>query len=371
MSTRVSNAARRTPGGLVDIVSGSFGAGHDAAASAIAHRLQARGIRTRTWDVVELMPGRLGRAVRSGYLRQVQSAPATWRWLLHAVESHEGVAAGIGRALQTTEGGLLEIAAGGPDAIVSTHPFASQALGHLRSRGRLQAPVTTYLTDMSVHRLWVHPGVDEHLAIHDLPAREALALGARSATVVAPAVSTAFGRVAKDPWARAQARRALALPEGERLVLITGGSCGIGRLIDSARDVAATGVATPVVLCGTNARLLGRVRERRDMVGLGWVEDMPALLSAVDVVIQNAGGITSLETAAAGVPMITYRCIAGHGETNAAALDAAGIAPWVRDPDGLGVALLRALHAKPIGSCARRHLPDVVDTLFPTPALIA
>ena len=130
------------------------------------------------------MPGRLGRAVRSGYLRQVQSAPATWRWLLHVVERHEGVAVGIGRALQTTEGGLLEIAADGPDAIVSTHPFASQALGHLRSGGRLQAPVTTYLTDMSVHRLWVHPGVDEHLAVHDLPAREALALGARSATVV-------------------------------------------------------------------------------------------------------------------------------------------------------------------------------------------
>jgi UDP-N-acetylglucosamine:LPS N-acetylglucosamine transferase len=371
MSTRISNAARAAPGGLVDIVSGSFGAGHDAAASAIADRLQARGFRTRTWDVVDLMPGRLGRAVRSGYLRQVQSAPASWRWLLHAVERREGVAAGIGRALETTEGGLLEIAADGPDAIVSTHPFASQALGHLRSIGRLEAPVTTYLTDMSVHRLWVHPGVDEHLAVHALPAQEALALGARSATVVEPAVSTAFGRVARDRLTRGHGRRAFALPRGERLALITGGSCGIGRLFESARDVAATGVATPVVLCGTNARLLARVHRRPDMVGLGWVEDMPALVSAVSVVIQNAGGITSLETAAAGVPMVTYRCIAGHGETNAAALDAAGIAPWVRDQDRLGVALLRALHAKPIGRCARLDLPDVVDTLFPTPALIA
>ena len=74
MSTRSSNAARPAPGGLVDIVSGSFGAGHDAAASAIADQLHARGFQTRTWDVVDLMPGRLGRALRSGYLRQVQSA---------------------------------------------------------------------------------------------------------------------------------------------------------------------------------------------------------------------------------------------------------------------------------------------------------
>lgn len=210
MCTRSINAARPAPGGLVDIVSGSFGAGHDGAASAIADRLHARGFQTRTWDVVDLMPGRLGRAVRSGYLRQVQSAPATWRWLLHAVERHERVAVGIGSALHTTEGGLLEIAAYGPDAIVSTHPFASQALGHLRSTGRLRAPVTTYLTDMSVHRLWVHPGV------HGLPAREALALGARSATVGAGVVATHARRdpVAAGPLGRARgagrpARRAL------------------------------------------------------------------------------------------------------------------------------------------------------------------
>ena len=345
MSTRSTDHLPSDPGGLVDIVSGSFGAGHDAAASAIADQLRARGVRTRTWDGVDLMPGRVGRVVRSGYLRQVQSAPATWRWLLHAVERREAMTAAVGRALHTTEAGLLEIAAARPDAIVSTHPFASQALGHLRSNGRLDTPVTTYLTDMSVHRLWVHPGVDEHLAVHGIPAREALALGARSATVVEPAVSAAFRRAAHDPWTRVRARRALALPEDERLALVTGGSCGIGRLLTSARDVVGTGIATPVVLCGTNARLLARVRERPHMVGLGWVADMPALMSAVDVVIQNAGGITSLEAAAAGVPMVTYRCIAGHGETNAAALDAAGLAPWVRSSEALTTTLLEAIHA--------------------------
>lgn len=52
--------------GLVDIVSGSFGAGHDAAAREIALRLEARGYATRTWDIVDLMPGHLGRILRAG-----------------------------------------------------------------------------------------------------------------------------------------------------------------------------------------------------------------------------------------------------------------------------------------------------------------
>jgi processive 1,2-diacylglycerol beta-glucosyltransferase len=372
MTTR-NGIPDRTPrvGGLVDVVSGSFGAGHDAAASAIAVQLRSRGFETRTWDVVDLMPGHLGRLVRSGYLNQVQSAPATWRWLLHAIEHRDGVAELVRRALRTTEGALLKIAGDRPDAFVSTHPFASQALGHLRSTGRLDAPVTTYLTDMSVHRLWVHDGVDSHLAVHDVPAAEARTLGARSTSTVQPAVPAAFAEAERAPWVTAQARRALGLPHGDRLALLTGGSCGIGQLFRSALEVAATGVVTPVVLCGTNTRLLERIRRRRDMIGLGWVDEMPRLLSAVDVVVQNAGGITSLESRAARVPMITYRCIPGHGETNAAALEAAGIAPWVRRPGDLLPGLLGALLTTPIGSGSRREDPGVVDTLFPVPALIA
>src|SRR6478752_1954594 len=169
--------------GLVDIVSGSFGAGHDAAGREIARRLEARGFATRTWDIVDLMPGAVGRALRAGYLRQVQSLPATWSWTLRSVEAHPSVARGVVRAMGMAEPGLLALAADGPVAIVSTHPFASQALGRLRQSGRLDIPVVTYLTDMSVHPLWVHPAVDLHLAVHALPAAQARSLGGRAVVV--------------------------------------------------------------------------------------------------------------------------------------------------------------------------------------------
>ena len=84
----------------VDIVSGSFGTGHDVAAEAIAHQLRERGHATRTWDVVDLMPGHLGRMLRSGYLTQIQSMPATWRWTLAAIDRHDSVMQGIVRALR-------------------------------------------------------------------------------------------------------------------------------------------------------------------------------------------------------------------------------------------------------------------------------
>jgi len=356
-------------------VSGSFGAGHDAAAAAITQQLHAAGIGSRTWDIVDLMPGRLGRILRTGYLRQVSAMPATWRWTLDTVSHHERIAELTSRALASSEHALQGIADERPDMFICTHPFPAQALGRMRRRGTLDIPVTTYLTDMSVHRLWVNPGVDVHLAIHDLPAEQARALGAGRTLVVDPAVCASFCSVVRDPRTRRRARLVHGLPEsGEhRLALVTGGSCGIGDLYRSAVEIAATGVVTPVVLCGTNTRLLERVRRNPAMIGLGWVADMPHLLAAVDVVVQNSGGMTSLESRAAGVPMITYRCIAGHGETNAAALDAAGLAPWVREPSGLPTALVQALCLASVPGAARPgpRSPGVVDSLFRTSALIA
>ncbi|MEO7350701.1 MAG: galactosyldiacylglycerol synthase [Marmoricola sp.] len=374
MSSAYSPFARSAASGRqhVDIVSGSFGAGHDVAADAIAQQLHARGFSTRTWDVVDLMPGHLGRMLRSGYLKQIQSMPATWRWTLGAIDRHASVTRCIVRALRTVEAALLDIAAGCPNHFVSTHPFPSQALGHLRASGRLRVPVTTYLTDMSVHRLWVHPGVDTHLAVHDIPARQARSLGAGETLVVNPAVRASFAATTRTRAGQRSARRALGLPDHERhLALVTGGAYGIGQLFETARDLAATGLVTPVVLCGTNTRLLAKVERHPSMIGLGWVTDMPRVLQAVDVVVQNSGGMTSLETGAAAVPMITYRCIAGHGETNASALDVAGLASWARDPGQLHRSLLNALHVRALWSQRSWMATDVVDALFPVSALIA
>lgn len=62
-------------------------------------------------------------------------------------------------------------------------------------------------------------------------------------------------------------------------------------------------------------------------------------MHAADVLVQNAGGLTSLEAFACGLPVASYRCIPGHGLTNAAALDEAGAAVWIRDPADLKAVL--------------------------------
>ncbi|MGZ4455194.1 MAG: MGDG synthase family glycosyltransferase [Nocardioides sp.] len=328
---------------LVHVVSGSFGAGHDAAAREIALRLRDQGHLVQMWDVVDFFPARIGRMLRAAYLKQLEVSPASWGVLLRHLAPGGPLHRLVTRALGIASRRLLAVTRGS-DLVVSTHPFASQALGRLRARGRLTTPAVTYLTDLSVHPLWVHPSVDLHLALHEVAARQAEQWGGR-ASVIEPLVPRVDAAVVAPEGSRTAYRAAWGLPPSARLALVVGGSLGIGELTATAQDVLATGLAVPVVVCGHNAGLRQRLEQVPGVVALGWRDDLPGLLRIADCVIQNAGGFTSLEALAAGVPVLTYRCLPGHGQTNAAALEEAGMVPWAREPGDLAPALLAAFTA--------------------------
>jgi processive 1,2-diacylglycerol beta-glucosyltransferase len=343
----------------IAVVSGSYGAGHDAAADALALRLREDGHVVRRLDVAEELPWRVGVLLRWLYFTQLRLLPGSWGSTLRWVD-HPRVLAVVRRVLGWL-GRRLVREVSGAGLVVSTHPFASQALGEARADGRLDVPVVTYLTDASVHPLWVHPAVDRHLAIHAVTAEQARALGGVT-TVVRPAVRRA-ARATTVPW-----------PAERPVALLVGGSCGVGELADAALDVLATGVMTPVVACGTNQRLHDQLAAVPGVVALGWRDDLASLVGAADCVVQNAGGMTSLEALAAGTPTLTYRPIPGHGLTNAEALDRAGLVPWVVDADALERALTRVLLA-PESFGLPQDAPDPAAVLLslvaPVPALVA
>lgn len=320
----------------VAIVTGSYGAGHDAAARELARHLRDAGCTVSVHDVAELLPCAMGPMLRHAYYTQLRVRPGSWDTTLRQLEPgrflYRAAASGLGLGA-----GAVARAVDGSDLVLTTHPFGAQALGHARRRGLLSVPVVTYLTDASVHGLWVHPDVDLHLAIHDVAAEQARAHGGTAVTIqpMAPAVRSSARSAGIDPLAGFEII-------GPR-ALVVGGSLGIGELEEAAKDVTATGVMTPVVVCGTNDALRARLEVTPGVVALGWRDDMSDLLATSDCVIQNAGGFTSLEALASGTPVVTYRPIPGHGRANADALDRAGLVPWAQGRGELRAALLAAV----------------------------
>jgi hypothetical protein len=72
-----------------------------------------------------------------------------------------------------------------------------------------------------------------------------------------------------------------------------------------------------------------------------WVDDVPTLLAAADVVVNNSGGATAQEALACGRTLVIYQPLPGHGRDSARLLSAAGLARTCRRPRDL-TALLRS-----------------------------
>jgi UDP-N-acetylglucosamine:LPS N-acetylglucosamine transferase len=312
------------------IISASVGAGHDGVATELARRLRERGFQIELVDFLDLLPGVLGAALRRAYALELAVAPSSWELLYTTLDRHRRLSAAVARLANLARPRMVTALGTGCHAVVSTYPLASQVLGQLRRRGTLTTPVATFLCDMSVHSLWVSRGVDAHLAMHKVTADQADALGARGVHVTAPAIAPDF-RPARSPAEVAAARARFGLPTDGKLALVLAGSWAVGKVERTVDEVSAAGAVLPVVVCGKNGGLHRRLARGGRCIPLRWVDDMPTLLHAADVVVHNAGGLSCQEALAAGVPVITYRCIPGHGQTNVAALDLSGLVAHARD----------------------------------------
>lgn len=308
------------------IVSASIGAGHDGTAAEIGRRLQTAGAPVRRLDFLDLLPAGWGQTLKQAYARQLAHAPATWGWLL-AAAARPGATRSAARLSAAAARRRLLDAAGPATAVISTYPLASQALGRLRLAGLLRVPAIAVLTDPSVHPLCVARGIDLHVTQNPEATAVVETVHGLPAITLPPFVHPAFRPAAGAPDVLA-ARRTHGLPPDARLALVVAGSWGVGDVEATVRDLAVAGAAIPVVVCGTNTALRDRLAAGGDAITFGWVDDMATLLRAVDLVVQNAGGLTCAEALATGVPVISYRCLPGHGVANAAVLSRLGLAEW-------------------------------------------
>lgn len=323
------------------IFSASVGAGHHGVTRELARRLRERGFLVDCRDVLDVLPAGASRALSGGYRGILSSAPWIYGGLFAIALSFRGAAPITRALLRPTRRRLLDVLPPDTRAVVSAYPLASQILGPLRRRRQLAVPAITYLTDFGVHPIWIAPGVDAHCAVHEASRNQARALGGADVRVAGRLVSAGFEP--GSPSAKRRAREKFDLPPEGRLALLVAGSWAVGDVVAAAADVAGTGAAVPVVVCARNETLYHQLQQQGVGHVLGWVEDMPTLMHAVDVLVENAGGLTALEGMACGLPVVTYRPIAGHGRLNATTMAAAGVVSWVRRRDALGATLVEVI----------------------------
>lgn len=330
------------------IISASMGDGHNAAADAIAEAIEERWPHCviERQDTMALRGEGFARWAERSYEAQLSSAPWTYAVSYKALARSSLLASLTKRSVGAFFGPPMErvLRASQPDVVISTYPFGTAAMNWARSKGVFDGPIVAYVPAFHVHPTWAYPGVDLHFVMYASAACDARTPGFElSMRLGAPTVRSGFGRAD-----RLEARSALGLAGDSFAVLVTGGAWGLGGIEDAVRALAGMGGRVRVVaVCGRNRQLEQELSEwaraRADVLRVfGYVENMPELMAAADVVVTNGAGNTVLEALRTGRPVIAFSPLAGHGTASTAelvrrqlALEASDVPALVRQVERL------------------------------------
>lgn len=341
-----ARASKVADGPSVLIISAAMGAGHDGVAYELERRLHAKGAQAKVYDYLTLLPARSGPFYRSFYAGQLKYAPSSYEWLYGKMD--RGFLGPVAIFLGGLGSRKVRKIARDYDVVVSTYPMACQATGKLRAKGKLPIPAVGFLTDVDVHALWLHPGIDMNLTVWHGTATEATERNGVPSHAVGPVLPDTFLTPA-TACERAEGRALLGLTDEQTMVLVVAGSWGVGDIGRTATAIRDSGAGVPVVLCGRNEDLLHELDDTEGVIALGWTKDVRRLLAASDVLVHNAGGLSCLEGFAVGVPVIGFACLPGHGHRNSLAMQAAGVAADAQTEEQL-IAEIRRLAGTAAGA---------------------
>lgn len=267
------------------------------------------------------------------------------------------------RASRCRLGSLID--AEKPHVVVSTYPGITAPLGVMRQRGRLDVPVCALVTDLASLHFWAHPGADLHLASYPESLTEIAAI---SDGAPARAARPPLGLAHRVRRGRCAARRALGVNPTVPLILVSGGGWGIGDLcgaIEAALRIEASHV---IVVCGENEvaarRLSSHYSSHSRVRVLGYTHAMADLLGAANVLVHSTGGMTCLEAAAQGCPVIAYGFAHGHVRHNVKAMLRHGLIRYASDSNELTRELRQAL------DCAPALAPDTDEQACASTAIL-
>lgn len=320
------------------LLTASMGSGHDGVARELGRRLRERGCDVLIVDLLDQYPWGLGRVLRGGYAAMLRIAPWLYEFIFrvffvprrhHCANVSPAVSLAVPRLRRLVE-------ARSPDLVVSTYHLAGLVAGKMRRQECLTTPSVMLVTDPAAHQLWRDRSTDLYLCAYPGQAHDLCGDLGVEAVSIKPVVRPQFGSTA------AQFTYADDLPDRKerKIVMVSTGSWGVGRPGRIAAALYTTGRYLPVVLCGHNHHLKERLSVRHDCIALGWVEDPESVMSAASVLVDNSGGgLTCLEAFAAGLPVVTFKPIPGHGRAGARSLARAGLTVLAADVQELVSAL--------------------------------
>lgn len=320
------------------LLSASSGAGHVRAAEALEKAFLARGdCRVEHIDAIRYVSKLFQRVYDKTYISMVRHAPdmmgvlydrtdRPWRHLKRRLALDRLNTQPMIRLLKKVQ----------PDLCVATHFLPAEIIAWLIAKRKLSARNAIVVTDYDVHAMWLCRTVDRYYVAREESAEYLAQIGVAREKVRIAGIPV--DPVFALPVEREAARRHLKLEGNAPVILIAAGGYGIGPVEQLVRDLLNLQRPWQIVaIAGKADKVRRRLEEMAGSAGnlaggaprlcpVGFTTEMDQYMAAADLLVGKAGGLTTSEALARGLPMAIIEPIPGQEERNADYLLEAGAA---------------------------------------------
>lgn len=317
------------------ILSAGYGEGHRQAAFALAHELKERWdpVRVDVVDFMEMVHPVVNSVTRFLYEKSVKKAPKLYGLFYRQTNKIQPTSNMQKLVRQIGARKLLKyIKSTEPKAVINTFPLSAGTISWLKERELTEIVSATVITDYTVHSQWVHNHTDYYFvgAPHVKESLLYKGVSPERIQVTGIPIRQCFHQV----YDRHRLKQMLGL-DHRPTVLVMGGWHGVFN-VQICEQLAKLGEHVQLLfVCGGDRQLFHRILPLQMQFPhrvrvFGYVSNVPELMTVSDFMMTKAGGLTTTEALAMGLPMLLYRPIPGQEEQNAQFLIEEGVARLAR-----------------------------------------
>lgn len=302
------------------MLTASYGSGHVIAAKALDEQFWARGIEPTVFDLV-LKGGRTERGAAAFYELLMKRGHFAWK-IFHdrIMPIRKGNSIRSIYSIIHRKKFFKEIEEISPDVIVSTMDTAS-LVASLYAKEHPGVKIYTVLTDFVAHPLWIWKNTDKYFVASFETKEYLVKHGIEKDKVIISGIPlrSQFDKKVSQ----AEARTKLGIPQDKKVVLISAGSFRSVPVEPVIRALSSHQDSYAVILSGSKHSNISEFADLLNFYGvegkvLEYTDAMEEFMSASDLYISKAGGLTVAECLTRSLPAVYINNFPGHEAGNAA-----------------------------------------------------
>jgi len=198
----------------------------------------------------------------------------------------------------------------GINLVVSSGANVNSLFSYWKKKRKIEFPVYSILTDFRAHQIWAQACLDGYYVASEQVKQDLVRFGVREEKIKITGIPIKRRFSSRLDLPKNQLRKKLGLDDDLPLILMMGGSLGLGPYEEVAASLNKLNPSVQVVfVTGTNEKMKARLLELKKQWKipvkiLAYIENLDEWIEASDIVITKPGGVSFSEVAARKKPII-------------------------------------------------------------------